>query len=87
MSPEYAKQRIEFGRPIAEPQAVAFMLADMAIRVEAARMTSYEAALTAYGGVRYSKQSAMAKLLASECATKAASNGVQIFGGYGYMID
>jgi len=87
MSIEYAKQRIQFKRPIAEHQAIAFMVADMATELEAARMVNYEAALMADRGVRYSKQSAMAKLLASECAMKAATNGIQIFGGYGYMMD
>ena len=84
---EYAKQRIQFGRPIADNQAIAFMLADMATELEAARMVNYEAALMADKGLRYSKQSAMAKLLSGDLAMKAATNGVQIYGGYGYMMD
>jgi acyl-CoA dehydrogenase len=87
LSVEYAKQRVQFGRPIADNQGVAFMIADMATELEAARMVNYEAAMMADRGVPYSKISAMAKLLASECAMKNATNGVQIFGGYGYMMD
>ena len=84
---EYAKQRVQFGRPIADNQAIAFMLADMATELEAARMLVYEASYMADQGIPFAKQAAMAKLFASEAAMKAATNGVQIYGGYGYMMD
>ena len=78
---------MQFGRPIADNQAIAFMLADMATELEAARMLVYEASYMADQGIPFAKQAAMAKLFASEAAMKAAINGVQIFGGYGYMMD
>ncbi len=84
---EYSKKRVQFGRPIAQNQAIAWMLADMATEIEAARLLIYEAAMMVDRGIRYSKQSAMPKLLVSELAMKAATNGVQIYGGYGYMMD
>ena len=84
---EYSKQRVQFGKPIAANQAIQFMLADMALEIDAARLLTLNAALLKDHGVRHTKESAMAKLYASEMAMRASVNGVQIFGGYGYMMD
>jgi len=83
----YAKQRVQFGRPIAENQAIQWMLADMATQIDAARLLTYRAASLHDGGARISRESAMAKLYASEICMQATIKGVQIFGGYGYMMD
>ena len=80
----YAQTREQFGRPIASFQAIAFMLADMATKIEAARLLTYQAAFLESQGLPYGKASAMAKLFASETAMEVATNAVQIFGGYGY---
>ncbi|MBI3989602.1 MAG: acyl-CoA dehydrogenase [candidate division NC10 bacterium] len=87
MAADYAKQRVQFDRPIASFQAIQFMLADMAVEVEAARLLTYRAALLKDKGVRHTKEAAMAKLFASETAMRAAVKGLQILGGYGYMMD
>ena len=84
---EYSKQRVQFGIPISQNQAIAWMLADIATQLEAARLLLYEAAYLADQGAPFTKQAAMAKLSASELAMKAATQGIQIFGGYGYMMD
>ena len=84
---EYAKQRVQFAKPIASHQAVRFMLADMATEIEAARLLTLQAAVLKDQGVRHTKDSAMAKLYASEVAMRASLKCVQIFGGYGYMMD
>ncbi|MFB3817254.1 MAG: acyl-CoA dehydrogenase [Candidatus Methylomirabilales bacterium] len=84
---EYAKQRVQFGRPIAANQAIQFMLADMATELDAARLLTLQAALLKDQGVPHTAESAMAKLYASELAMRASIRGVQIFGGYGYMMD
>lgn len=81
----YSKKRIQFGKPIAKFQAIQWILSDMATEIDAARLLTYRAAYYKDNGMRYSKEAAMAKLFASECAMKAATKGVQIFGGYGYM--
>ena len=81
----YAKERQQFGRPIGKFQAVAFKLADMATRVELARLATYRAAWLKDHGLPYSKEAAMAKLVASETCVDAALEAVQILGGYGYM--
>jgi alkylation response protein AidB-like acyl-CoA dehydrogenase len=83
----YAKQRVQFGRPIAENQAIQWMLADMAVHTDAARLLTYRAAYLNDQGVRISKEAAMAKLYASEVCLEAAIKGIQICGGYGYMMD
>jgi len=83
----YSKQRVQFGKPIAANQAIQFMLADMAVEIDAARLLTFQAALLKDQGVRHTKESAMAKLYASELAMRAGIAGVQIFGGYGYMMD
>ncbi len=87
MASDYAKQRVQFGRPIASFQAIQFMLADMAVEIEAARLLTYRAALLKDKGVRHTKEAAMAKLFASETAMRAAVKGIQVLGGYGYMMD
>jgi len=82
---EYAKQRQQFGRPIAKFQAIQWMVADMATRIEAARYLVRNAAYAKDNkGGRFSKEAAMAKLFASETAMKAVIDAVQIHGGYGY---
>jgi butyryl-CoA dehydrogenase len=83
----YAKDRQSFGKPIAEHQAIAFKLADMATELDAARMLTWQAAAMKDGGGRHSLESAMAKVVASETAMRAARECVQIFGGYGYLKD
>jgi alkylation response protein AidB-like acyl-CoA dehydrogenase len=80
----YARQREQFGRPIADFQAVQFMIADMAVQVEAARLLTYRAADACGRGLSYAKEAAMAKLYASETANRVASLGLQIHGAYGY---
>jgi butyryl-CoA dehydrogenase len=82
---EYSKQRVQFGQPICRFQAIQWMLADMATRIEAARLLTYKAALAKDSGGRYSQEASMAKLFASETATWVADRAVQIHGGYGYM--
>jgi butyryl-CoA dehydrogenase len=84
---EYAKTRIQFGAPISKNQAVAWKLADMATEIEAARFLYYKAAYLADKGEPFSPNAAMAKVFASELAMKAATWGIQIFGGYGYMME
>jgi butyryl-CoA dehydrogenase len=81
---KYSKQRVQFGRTIAKNQAIAFMLADMATRLEAARLLTYQAAYRKDKGLNYSKESAMAKVFASDAAMAITTDAVQIFGGYGY---
>ncbi len=83
----YAAARRQFGRTIGEFQAVQWMLADMATRIDAARLLVFRAADRRQQGVRYTKESSMAKLFASETAMWAAHKAVQIFGGYGYIQD
>jgi butyryl-CoA dehydrogenase len=83
----YSKQRVQFGRPIAANQAIQFMLADMAMEIDAARLLTFNAALLKDQGLRHTKESCMAKLYASEVAMRAGVKGVQVFGGYGYMMD
>jgi len=83
----YAKEREQFGKPIAYNQGVSFKLADMATETEAARLLTYQAAWRESEGLDYSKASAMAKLFAGDTAMKHTVEAVQIFGGYGYTKD
>jgi alkylation response protein AidB-like acyl-CoA dehydrogenase len=83
----YARERTAFGKPIAEFQAIAFMLADMATEISAARLLVQRAAALADAGGRFGREAAMAKLFASEVAMRAASKAIQIHGGYGYTTD
>ncbi len=82
---EYAKQRQAFGKPIAQHQAIAFKLADMATEIEAARLMVYRAAYLKDQGLDYAQAAAMAKLFASEVAMRHTVEAVQIHGGYGYV--
>ncbi|HEU5161533.1 MAG TPA: acyl-CoA dehydrogenase [Thermoanaerobaculia bacterium] len=84
---DYAKQRTAFGKAIAEFQAIQFMLADMAMEIEAARLLCHKAAVMKDAGERTTQISAMAKLYSSEVAVRATEKGVQIFGGYGFIKD
>ncbi len=83
----YARERRQFGQPIAAFQAIQWKLADNATRIEAARWLTYRAAYLQDQGVRMTRESAMAKLFASEMAVKAADDCVQIHGGYGFVKD
>jgi len=84
----YAKQRKQFGKAIAEFQAIQFKLADMATQVEAARLLVYQAAwLADQNNVRFTSESSMAKLFASEVAVRVANECVQVHGGYGFIKD
>lgn len=84
---DYAKERIAFGKPIMEQQAVAFMLADMATQIEAARQMVLHAASLREDGQPCLTEASMAKLFASEMAEKVCSKAIQIHGGYGYLAD
>jgi alkylation response protein AidB-like acyl-CoA dehydrogenase len=83
----YAKERRQFGQPIAAFQAIQWKLADNATRIEAARLLTYRAAYLKDRDQRMTRESAMAKLFASEMAVKAADDCVQIHGGYGFVKD
>ena len=80
----YSKERIQFGKPIASNQAIAFMMADMATKVDAARLLTYRAAYLKDQGLPFSKEAAMAKMYASDIAMAVTVDAVQIFGGYGF---
>jgi butyryl-CoA dehydrogenase len=80
----YAKERVQFGKPIATLQAIQWMIADMATEIDAARLLVYRAASCIDNGRPYSTEGAMAKLFASETATRVAGKAIQIHGGYGY---
>jgi alkylation response protein AidB-like acyl-CoA dehydrogenase len=81
----YARERIQFGKPIATFQAIQFKLADMATELDAAELMLLRAAWLEDNGLDFEKEAAMAKYYASDVAMRAAIEGVQIFGGYGYM--
>lgn len=87
ISIRYAKERVAFEKPIASFQAIQWMIADMAVQIEAARLLTYRAAWLKDKGLRHTKESAMAKLFASETANRAATKALQIHGGYGYLYD
>ncbi|MGK2945322.1 MAG: acyl-CoA dehydrogenase [Desulfuromonadales bacterium] len=84
---KYARERKQFDQPIASFQGVQFMLADMAVRIEASRLLVYQSAWRASAGLSYGKESAMAKLSASETAMWVTTKAVQVHGGYGYTRD
>jgi alkylation response protein AidB-like acyl-CoA dehydrogenase len=84
---KYAKERIQFGKPIAQHQAIAFKLADMAMEIEAAELLTYQAGDLKNRGQKTTKESAIAKYYASEVSVKVSTDAVQIFGGYGYTKD
>ncbi len=82
----YSKQRVQFDKPIAENQGIQFMLADMAIKVEAARLLVYNVAeMIDRGDQHFSQYSAMAKTFASDAAMAVTNDAIQVLGGYGYM--
>ncbi|MGC8479986.1 MAG: acyl-CoA dehydrogenase family protein, partial [Acidimicrobiales bacterium] len=85
---EYAKERRQFGRPIIENQAIAFKLADMAMRIDAARLLVWRAAWMAANGQRFEHgEGSMSKVVAGETAVSVTDDAIQILGGYGYVKD
>jgi len=84
---DYAKSRKQFGAPLASYQAIGWRLADMYTELEAARLLTYQAAWLADNGQSFRTQAAMAKLYATELAMRTSTLGIQVFGGYGYMMD
>ncbi|MBJ8111438.1 acyl-CoA dehydrogenase AcdA [Bacillus cereus group sp. N6] len=86
-SVEYARERHQFGKPIAAQQGIGFKLADMATDVEAARLLTYQAAWLESEGLPYGKESAMSKVFAGDTVMKVTTEAVQVFGGYGYTKD
>ncbi|KMM36624.1 MULTISPECIES: acyl-CoA dehydrogenase [Bacillales] len=83
----YAKERKQFGKPIGENQGIGFKLADMATKIEAARLLTYQAAWKESQGLPYGKESAMSKLYAGDISMEVTTEAVQVFGGYGYTKD
>ena len=84
---QYAKGRVQFGKPIAQQQGIGFKLAEMATGIEASRLLVYRAAYLRSQGLNCGKEAAMAKLFASRTAVDVAIEAVQVFGGYGYTTD
>jgi len=84
---QYARSRVQFGKPIGDLQAIRWMIADMATEIEAARLLTYRAAYLTDQGKRHTKEASMAKLFAASTAVEAARRALQIHGGYGYMTD
>lgn len=84
---QYSKERHQFNKPISHFQGIAFKLADMATKIEAAKLLTFRAGDLKNRGIDVNRESAMAKLYASEVAVEAANEAVQIFGGYGYTKD
>ena len=82
---KYTQTRVQFGRPIASFQHNAFKLAEMATEIDAARLMVYRSAWMLDSGMKASKESAMAKVMATDVAMKVTVDAVQLFGGYGYM--
>jgi alkylation response protein AidB-like acyl-CoA dehydrogenase len=83
----YAKERVQFGKPIAHHQAIQFMLADMAMKVDAGRLLCWQAAWLRDHGMRNTRESAIAKCFSADMAMEVTTDAVQILGGYGYMKD
>lgn len=84
---KYARTRVQFNQPIGKFQAIQNKLSDMAVGIEAARLLVYRAATLKDQGKEYGQAAAMAKLFASETASRAANHAIQVFGGYGYICD
>ena len=84
---EYAQERIQFGKPIIHHQAIAFMLADMATQIDAARLLCWKAAYLVDQGQPHAKQASMAKAFSADMAMKVTTDAVQVLGGYGYSRD
>jgi alkylation response protein AidB-like acyl-CoA dehydrogenase len=85
MATKYAKERRAFGKPIADFQSIQWMVADAKAELDAAALLTYRAAWLADGGRRHTKEASMAKLFASEAATRACNSALQVHGGYGYV--
>jgi len=85
MATRYAKERKAFGKPISDFQAIQWILADAKTELDAAHLLTYRAAALADKGVRHTREAAMAKLFASEAATRACNSALQVHGGYGYV--
>ncbi|QED49756.1 acyl-CoA dehydrogenase [Cytobacillus dafuensis] len=83
----YAKERVQFGKPIAAQQGIGFKLADMATAVEASKLLIYRAANLRQKGIKCGKEASMAKLFASRTAVEVTTDAIQVFGGYGYTED
>ena len=84
---QYARTRVQFGKPIGEQEAIKWMIAEMATETEAARLLTYRAANLTSAGRKHTKEASMAKLFAASTAVEAARKAIQIYGGYGYMTD
>ncbi len=84
---QYARQRVQFGKPIADLEAIRWMIADMATDIEAARLLTYRAATLTDHHRRHTMEASMAKLFAASTAVEATRKALQIHGGYGYMTD
>lgn len=84
---KYAKEREQFGKPIAQFQGIAFKLADMATKIEASELLTYKAAELKNAGKKVTKEGALAKYMTSEVAVEVSTDAVQVFGGYGYTKD
>ena len=84
---EYSKERVQFGTPIGQNQGISWRLADIATQLESAKLLTHKAACLADQGQPFRTQAAMAKLQASELAMNATTFGIQVFGGYGYMME
>ena len=84
---KYSKERQQFGQPIAQFQGIGFKLADMAVKIEAAELLTRQAGKMKDNHQKMSKESAMAKLYASEICVQIATDAIQVFGGYGYTKD
>ncbi|MEV0185360.1 acyl-CoA dehydrogenase family protein [Streptomyces sp. NPDC050625] len=87
MALKYAQERVQFGKPIIEHQAVAHMLADMAMNVQTARLLTWQAAWRLDRGLDCTMEASMAKVYGSEAGTRCAAHGMQILGGYSYMVE
>ncbi|MGG4489501.1 acyl-CoA dehydrogenase [Metabacillus idriensis] len=84
---QYAKERVQFGKPISAQQGIGFKLADMATAVESSELLTYRAAFLRENGLPCGKEASMAKLFASKTAMEVATEAIQVFGGYGYTKD
>ncbi len=84
---KYAKERVQFGEPIANFGMVREMLADMAVKIESVRLLTYDAALARDAQKDYTKTAAMARLVAAQAVADITTNAIQVYGGYGYMKD
>lgn len=83
----YAKERVQFGKPLSSFQAIQWMISDMATEIDAARLLTYKAAFLCDNGMNFTKYASMAKLFSSEVAMRASIKAIQIHGGYGYIRD